>query len=68
LTLSLGAYSPAVLLWAAVIATYLMLPETGDDELLLWVWAAAQVATKFQYLGTAFSLPGILQLLAVILK
>jgi len=68
LTMSLGSYRPAVLLWAAVIAIYLMLPETGDDEILFWIWAAAQVATKGQYLDTAlFGLPGLGMLLAALL-
>ena len=64
LTLSLGAYTPALILVSGMFATYAMLPETGDDELILWIWLAAQVATGFRYLTF---LPGQLQALSYIL-
>ena len=49
ITFSLGAYNPGVLLAAAVYALYIIAPETGDDELILFLWIAANVATGFQY-------------------
>jgi len=57
LTTSIGAYSPAMVLVGGIFAVYAMLPETGDDELILWIWLAAQIYTKFQYFTI---LPGIL--------
>ena len=49
ITLSLGAYNPGILLAAAVYAMYIIAPETGDDELILFLWVAANVATGFQH-------------------
>ncbi|WP_367884207.1 hypothetical protein [Thermococcus sp. JCM 11816] len=49
ITFSLGAYNPGILLAAALYALYIIAPETGDDELILFLWIAASVATKFQY-------------------
>jgi len=65
ITLSLNSYSPATLLWAGLVATYITLPDTGDNELLLWIWLGATIATKGQYLHNAVTIP---TLLALILK
>lgn len=67
LAFSLGAYSPAVILWAGAIATYVMLPETGDDELIFWAWLGATIATKGQYLHQALSLPVFTKLASLLL-
>jgi len=64
---SLGSYSPAVILWAGALATYTMLPETGDDELIAWAWLGATIATHGQYLHNALMIPGLLQLVKVII-
>ncbi|NPA71903.1 MAG: hypothetical protein GXO35_03625 [Gammaproteobacteria bacterium] len=60
ITLNLASYSPGTLLSAAIIALYVVAPETGDDELLLMLWLAANVATGFQYFTVLGSLGGIL--------
>ena len=67
LVFSLGAYSPAVILWAGAIATYVMLPETGDDELIAWAWLGATIATHGQYLPNAFAIPAIMKLAGILL-
>lgn len=66
LVFSLGAYSPAVLLWAGALATYIMLPETGDDELIAWAWIGATIATHGQYLHNALAIPVLLHLIKVL--
>lgn len=48
LVLSTSAYNPALLVWAAVLSLYIIMPETGDDELMLWLWLGATIATKGQ--------------------
>ena len=66
LAFSLGAYSPAVILWAGAIATYIMLPETGDDELIAWAWLGATIATHGQYLSNALALPAIMKIAGIL--
>lgn len=55
ITMNLGSYGPANVFVAGIISLYIFAPETGDDELLLWAWIAATIATKGQYLAL---LPG----------
>ena len=58
ITFAAGTYSPGVLAAAAVVALYIIAPETGDDELMLYLWLAATLATggaHFTLLGPAFS-------------
>lgn len=57
LSFSLGAYTPGVLLASAIYAIYILAPETGDDELILFLWLAATVATKAQYV--TLGIPGL---------
>lgn len=68
ITFSLNSYSPAILLWAGLVATYIALPETGDNELLLWIWLGATIATRGQYLHTAFAIPALTKLIQVVLR
>jgi len=51
ITMNLGSYGPANVFVAGLISLYIFAPETGDDELLLWAWIAATIATKGQYLS-----------------
>lgn len=68
LSFTLGSYSPAVLLWSGTLATYVMLPETGDDELIAWIWLGATIATHGQYLPNAFAIPALTRLIGMILR
>ena len=54
ITFARGAYSNGVLAAASVVALYIVAPETGDDELMLYLWLAATLATG----GAHFSLLG----------
>ena len=67
ITFNLNSYSPATLLWAGLVATYITLPETGDNELLLWIWLGATIVTRGQYLLSALGIPGVIRLVQVIL-
>jgi len=62
ITFNLNSYSPATLLWAGLVATYITLPETGDNELLFWIWLGATIATHGQYIHQALLLPGVFHL------
>jgi len=53
ITMSFGTYTPGVVLAAATYALYIIAPETGDDELIFWLWGIAQVATGGAYLAIA---------------
>jgi len=68
IALTVGAYNAGVLLAAATYALYIVAPETGDDELILFLWLAATVATGGQHLGTAFSLPFLAKMVSVIVN
>jgi len=59
-TLSLGEYSAGTLLAGAIIALYIIAPETSDDELLLMLWLATQVATGFSHFTVLGSLTSLL--------
>ena len=68
LSLSLGSYTPASLVWAGAIAAYVMMPETGDDELIAWAWLGATIATRGQYIPNALALPTIMKITSVLLS
>ncbi|MBA2851178.1 ABC-type xylose transport system permease subunit [Methanococcus maripaludis] len=59
ISLSLGSIAAPALVAAGICAVYILAPETGDDELLLFMWLGSTFAT----LGTNISLippiPGI---------
>ena len=55
ISMSLGTYSTGIVLAAATYALYIILPETGDDEIIFWLWAIAQVATGGAYLAAAIN-------------
>ena len=67
IAMNVHSYSAGVLLAAMTYALYIIMPETGDDELILFLWIAATIATKGQYLHDAFSLPFITKLTTTIL-
>jgi len=60
ITLNMSSYSPGALLSAAIIALYIIAPETGDDELLLMLWLATQFATSFSNFTVLGSLASLL--------
>ena len=68
ITMTVGAYNTGVLLAGATYALYIIAPETGDDELIAFLWIAATVATGGKYLSTAFSLPFISKLVNVVIS
>ena len=53
---SLGQYQPATILWAGAVATYAMLPNTGDEPLLLYIWLAASIVTGNFVILPAFAM------------
>lgn len=55
LVLSLGEYSAGVLLAAAIPALYVVAPETGDDELIFWLWVISQIITGGAYISVALN-------------
>lgn len=57
IALSTGAYNAGTLIAAALYALYIIAPETGDDELILFLWLAAHIATGGAYLSHVFALP-----------
>nr|QEK15821.1 hypothetical protein FPV09_04995 [Thermococcus aciditolerans] len=69
ISMNMNAYSPGIFLATLAYALYIVMPETGDDELILFLWLAAQVATKGQYLNEAvFSLPFITKIFSVVIS
>jgi len=58
-TLALGALSAGPIVVSALYATYILAPETGDDELLLFIWLGATIATGGQYITIMPSIPGV---------
>ncbi|NJE84355.1 hypothetical protein E3E23_00645 [Thermococcus sp. CX2] len=50
ITMNIGTIGPENIFVAGLISLYIFAPETGDDELLLWTWIGATIATKGQYL------------------
>ncbi|KUH33900.1 hypothetical protein APY94_03995 [Thermococcus celericrescens] len=69
IAMNMSSYSAGVLLAAITYSLYIVMPETGDDELILFLWIAATIATKGQYLNEAvFSLPFISKLVNVVIS
>ncbi len=62
ISMSFGAYKPGVILAAATCALYIVMPETGDDELIFWLWGIAQVATGGAYLMTSIDPRSLFQI------
>jgi len=71
ITMNVGTYGPANVVVAGIISLYIFAPETGDDELVLWAWLAATIATKGQYLaimpGWDFHLSGLSMLVRTLI-
>jgi len=59
ISFSLGAIGPANIFVAGLISLYIFAPETGDDELLLWAWLGATIATKGAYITLIPMLQGL---------
>lgn len=68
ISMTVGAYNTGVLLAAATYALYIVAPETGDDELIAFLWIAATVVTGGKYLDTAFSLPFLAKMVSIIVN
>lgn len=71
ITMNLGSYGPANVFVAGLISLYIFAPETGDDELLLWAWIAATIATKGQYFALLpvwnFNFPSLSMLISTLI-
>ena len=52
ISLSLGTVGAGAVIAAAIPSLYILLPETGDDELLLFAYIAVTIATKGQYFNS----------------
>lgn len=50
MVVSVGSIGFATFFVAGLLTVYILAPETGDDELVLWAWLAATIATQGQYL------------------
>jgi hypothetical protein len=61
MTLNVGSMSPAVLVVAGLLALYILAPETGDDEIILYMWLGATIATAAKYLTLFPTIPGLTQ-------
>ena len=59
LTMNVGSISPAILVVAGLITLYILAPETGDDEFILYLWIGATIATLGKYLTIIPSIPGL---------
>ncbi|MBA2853465.1 ABC-type xylose transport system permease subunit [Methanococcus maripaludis] len=59
ISLSLGSISAPALVAAGICAVYVLAPETGDDELLLFVWIGATAATLGHNIAIIPPIPGI---------
>ncbi|ACV25397.1 hypothetical protein [Methanocaldococcus fervens] len=59
ITLNVGSMSPANLVVAALLSLYILAPETGDDELILFAWLGATIATFGKYLTLIPHIPGL---------
>ena len=60
MTLNIGDIGPANLFVSGLIGLYIFAPETGDDELILWFWIAATIATKGAFLSILPHIPGLI--------
>ncbi|MCS3922589.1 hypothetical protein M2325_001285 [Methanococcus voltae PS] len=59
ITLSSGSITVPAVISAAVCSLYILAPETGDDELLLYLWLGATVATFGANITLLPPIPGI---------
>ena len=59
ITMNLGTIGPANVFVAGLISLYIFAPETGDDELLLWAWLGATIATRGELLAILPSITGL---------
>jgi ABC-type xylose transport system permease subunit len=59
ISLSLGSIAAPALVAAGICAVYILAPETGDDELLLFAWLGATFATLGANISLIPSIPGI---------
>ena len=53
--------SPAIIVVAGMLSLYILAPETGDDELILYLWLGATIATVAKYLNLIPTIPGLTQ-------
>ncbi|AEF96053.1 hypothetical protein [Methanotorris igneus] len=58
LTLNVGTVSPAVITVAGLLTLYILAPETGDDEIILFLWVGATIATFGKYFTLIPHIPG----------
>lgn len=56
---SIGSISAPALVAAGICAAYILAPETGDDELLLFIWLGATAATLGANIALIPPIPGI---------
>ncbi|MBP2202165.1 hypothetical protein J3E07_001606 [Methanococcus voltae] len=54
-----GGITVPAIVSAAICAIYVIAPETGDDELLLYLWLGATVATFGSYISLLPPIPGL---------
>ncbi|MBA2861815.1 hypothetical protein [Methanococcus maripaludis] len=59
ISLSLGSLAAPALVAAGICAVYILAPETGDDELLLFLWIGATAATLGHNIAIIPPIPGI---------
>ncbi|MCS3900835.1 hypothetical protein [Methanococcus voltae] len=59
LTLNVGSMNPAIIVVAGLLSLYILAPETGDDELILYIWLGATIATMAKYFILLPSIPGL---------
>ena len=59
ITLNVGSISPAVIIVAGLLALYILAPETGDDEIIAYLWLGATIATMGKYLTLIPNIPGL---------
>ena len=67
-TLALGSLTAGPLIVSALYAVYILAPETGDDELLLFIWLGATIATGGQHIMIMPSIPGLSELPGLLLS
>jgi len=67
-TLALGSLSAGPLVVSALYAIYILAPETGDDELLLFLWLGATIATGGQHIMIIPSIPGLSEIPGLLLS
>lgn len=60
MTLNIGDVGPANLFVSGSIGLYIFAPETGNNELILWFWTAATIATKGAFISILPHIPGLI--------